>query len=490
MMPIRVTLQRSPLTKAFTVVSINSCTNSSLFRAYSTAPNQRPASAASTSSSSSASSTSTSSTAPSTVSAESSSTSTKRSVADTHIPTSEVIPSFQSEDADLDLSNLSPKALPADFGANQDMQIDDAMKSELRSLLATFRAPIRYAFAYGSGVFSQGSGTTNKKPMIDLIFGVTYTQHFHSLNLHQHPDHYSFMGKLGSAAITYVQDKIGAGVYFNPYVEVNGVMIKYGIVNINTLQTDLKSWDTLYLAGRLHKPVKILRDDPTIRLANQSNLISALRCALLLLPEQFTEFELYKTIAGISYLGDPRMRFRSENPHKVANIVSNQLDNFRRLYGPLIEQLPNLDFTRGTAAAGSAWSQIPQETQLTQDMSPLRRGNIVRRLPLSFREKLYFQYQKKFQIPRPDFQKMINLTPDQERTARKEGGLFEQRIAADDRETLAAEVRGVIGKTVMWPSTTQSLKGILTAGPGKSLKYLGKKRAKFNEAAGGDKKKE
>ena len=84
---------------------------------------------------------------------------------------------------------------------------------------------------------------------------------------------------------------------------------------------------------------------------------------------------------------------------------------------------------------------------------------------------------------------MINLTPDQERTARKEGGLFEQRIAADDRENLAQEVRGVIGKTVMWPSTTQSLKGLLTAGPGKSWKYLGRKMKKFNEAAGGEESK-
>lgn len=104
------------------------------------------------------------------------------------------------------------------------MHVDDALKEWLRSLLWQFRAPVRYAFAYGSGVFSQGVGGAGKKPMIDLMFGVTYTQHWHSLNLSQHRDHYSFLGAFGSGAISYVQDNLGAGVYFNPYVEINGTV--------------------------------------------------------------------------------------------------------------------------------------------------------------------------------------------------------------------------------------------------------------------------
>ena len=75
------------------------------------------------------------------------------------------------------------------------------------------------------------------------------------------------------------------------------------MVNLDTLCRDLLEWDTLYLAGRLHKPVKILRDEPRVRLANQVNLVSALRTALLLLPEEFTEYDLYSTIAGLSYMG-------------------------------------------------------------------------------------------------------------------------------------------------------------------------------------------
>ena len=47
--------------------------------------------------------------------------------------------------------------LPVNFGANQHMSIDIALKEKLRSVLWKFNAPIRYAFAYGSGVFQQAN---------------------------------------------------------------------------------------------------------------------------------------------------------------------------------------------------------------------------------------------------------------------------------------------------------------------------------------------
>ncbi len=41
------------------------------------------------------------------------------------------------------------------FGVNQHIVINDEFKEALRQILWQFRAPIRYAFAYGSGVFPQ-----------------------------------------------------------------------------------------------------------------------------------------------------------------------------------------------------------------------------------------------------------------------------------------------------------------------------------------------
>ncbi|KAJ1333052.1 mitochondrial translocator assembly and maintenance protein 41 [Microdochium nivale] len=401
------------------------------------------------------------------------------------------------------------------FGVNQHMVIDREFKEVMRQLLWKFRAPIRYAFAYGSGVFPQSKNSsateaeiraihpkapaavvkaqTGGPKMIDFIFGVGHTQHWHSLNLRQHREHYSALGSLGSGAVSHVQDKWGAGVYFNPYVTVEGVMIKYGVVNIDTLCRDLSEWDTLYLAGRLQKPVKILRDNPRVRLANQVNLISALRTALLLLPESFTEQELYATIANISYLGDPRMAFPTEDPKKVANIVNHNMLNFRRLYVPLIESLPNVNFNDSRCDTTDWIFNADATVNMQQDMEPFKRGNMVRRLPKAFRSKVYFEYQKKFQIPQLEFNKMMeeSINEDTRSFKKQQGGGFEQRVAQDTPEELRNNIRGVIKKTIGWPSTSQSIKGVLTAGIGRSTKYMSEKMAKHrksSESATKDKK--
>ena len=392
------------------------------------------------------------------------------------------------------------------------MVINDEFKEALRQILWQFRAPIRYAFAYGSGVFPQ-SGTssstsksvaaTHPQPspaiasvqkgggkMIDFIFGVSYTQHWHALNLQQHRRHYSAVGSLGSYVVSRIQDNWGAGVYFNPFITVNGTLIKYGVVNLDTLCRDLSQWDTLYLAGRLQKPVKILRDDPRVRLANQVNLISALRTALLMLPSTFSENDLYSTIAGISYLGDPRMSLPTENLHKVANIVKHQLPNFRRLYAPLVENLPNVSFEDHRCSSPCWADDSTINAALAQDMDPVKRGNMVRRLPKSFREKVYFQYQSKFQIPRGEFNKMLDASNDEDptRVKRQQGGKFEQRVAGDEQESLRKEIRHIIRKTVAWPSASQSVKGLVTGGIYNTWRYLREKWTKYQEGTRNAKK--
>jgi translocator assembly and maintenance protein 41 len=391
------------------------------------------------------------------------------------------------------------------------MVINDEFKESLRQILWQFKAPIRYAFAYGSGVFPQtketpGPGATssataihtnpppavvknqgNSPKMIDFIFGVSYTQHWHALNLAQHRNHYSALGSLGSAAVSHVQDRWGAGVYFNPYVNVNGTLIKYGVVNLDTLCTDLSSWTTLYIAGRLQKPVKILRDDPRVRLANQINLISALRTALLLLPSSFTERDLYGTIAAISYMGDPRMALPTEDPSKVANIVGSNLPNFRRLYAPLIGNLPNVTFASSPSTSSPDWASDPTTNlRLAQDMDPVKRGNMVRRLPSAFRDRLYFRYQTRYAIPQLEFDAMLAASRDDApghdgSFRRRQGGPFERRIASDSPDELRAQVRSVIRATIGWPSTAQSAKGLLTSGWTRTGRYLREKMQKHRD---------
>ncbi|KAL7928283.1 mitochondrial matrix Mmp37 [Trichoderma chlorosporum] len=402
------------------------------------------------------------------------------------------------------------------FGVNQHMIINYELKEALRMMLRQFNAPIVYCFAYGSGVFPQEKAgrsvseaefrAVHPKPpealvkaqkgspkMIDFIFGVTHTEHWHSINMKQHRDHYSGVASLGSGFVSRVQGW-GAGVYFNPYIEMNGMLIKYGVTSIDNLVRDLSTWDNLYLAGRLQKPVKILRDHPRVRLANQINLIAAVRTALLLLPADFTEADLYSTIAGLSYLGDPRMALPTENKSKVANIVSHNMVHFRRLYAPLIRTLPNVAFVDPVRLDDENWILNPEaNTRLQQDMDLVKRGNMVRRLPGSFRSRLYFQYRKKFGIPQDEFRAMMEATSDYDGAVkRRQAGEFEKRVAADDTEQLQRITRQVIKQTVNWPSTSQSVKGLLMGGFKKSWRYLGEKiskwkKGKSEKASGADK---
>lgn len=119
--------------------------------------------------------------------------------------------------------------------------------------------------------------------------------------------------------------------------------IKYGVTTVDNLCSDLLSWNTLYLSGRMHKPIRIIKDDARVRLTQQVNLVSALRVALLTLPDKFDERELFERMARFSYTGDPRMSVPGgENRGKVANIVSAQAPQFRELYQRLANGLPGV----------------------------------------------------------------------------------------------------------------------------------------------------
>ncbi|SAL99186.1 hypothetical protein [Absidia glauca] len=335
-----------------------------------------------------------------------------------------------------------------DFGINQYLNINEELRQQLKDVVAQFHAPVRYAFAYGSGVFRQSGYDEKSKPMMDFIFGVSHPGHWHSLNMQQNPHHYSSLRLLGSNTVSKIQDDVGAGVYFNPYVEINGIVIKYGVVSIDKLCRDLIDWDTLYLAGRMHKPVKILRDDARVRLANQVNLTEAVRVALLTLPERFNEVELYEKIAGISYVGDFRMVV-GENPNKVQNIVHSQLDHFHRLYFSLLDDLPNV--------------AVLNDGYFQQNQNPKFRGLMVQKLPRTLYDHVLHQHRtfaSKHKLDLP-FNKSEMY----------------QQIAASPELPMYMDksLRSIITR----PALTQSVKGIFTAGVLKSTRYASAKLGKW-----------
>ena len=126
----------------------------------------------------------------------------------------------------------------------------------------------------------------------------------------------------------------------------------------------------------MHKPLRIIKDDARVRLTQQVNLTSALRAALLTLPEEFSETELFERIAGISYSGDPRMLLPAENRGKVANIVRKQGPQFKELYHRLVVGLPGVYWPGHADLSGSTGS-----TRIQQDVSPRARSAHLKKLP-------------------------------------------------------------------------------------------------------------
>lgn len=284
--------------------------------------------------------------------------------------------------------------LPASFGRNQIIQVPEQVQRDLEQVLQTFKAPIRYAFAYGSGVFRQAGYTAKDKPLLDFIFAVSHPSHWHAINMQQNPTHYSVpMRILGSNAVSWMQEKgLGASVWFNVEVEIEGKIVKYGVISVDALCRDLLDWETLYISGRTQKPVRILQDDARVRLANQVNLASAMRTALLLLPEEFTEVQLFEEIAGLSYRGDFRMKV-GENPLKVRNIVSAQLEEFQSLYGGLLKS-----FWKTVYVIGEAPFEGKSVRLIRQDKSAKQRAAIASKLPAGLKTKLRGHYEAKWNL--------------------------------------------------------------------------------------------
>ncbi len=216
----------------------------------------------------------------------------------------------------------------------------------------------------------------------------------------------------------------------------------------------------------MHKPVRIIKDDARVRLTQQVNLTSAVRTALLTLPADFSERELFERIAGFSYGGDVRMLLPAENRGKVGNIVRKQGEQFKELYHRLVVALPGVHWPAHT-------------TDIQQDTSPHARAAHLRKLPSNLLQHVTGHYSRQSSIPPKEADETVywtKLAGDANLPSVIERGramTFAQRIKADLRDYI--ELHSI----VRHPSTIQSLKGVVSAGPIKSVRYAAEKVNKW-----------
>ncbi|KAI4295324.1 hypothetical protein L6164_035381 [Bauhinia variegata] len=150
--------------------------------------------------------------------------------------------------------------------------------------------PVEFACLYGSSLLPTNK---DKSTMTDYILGVADPQQWHSETLKVNKNHYA-------------------------------------------------SW----IAHLVH----IVVDNLDIENINSVNLRSALSVALLLLPLEFTEEDLYAKVCSLSYVCDLRMLF-AQDKNKVKKIVRGQFDLFHTMYKPFLEEYEAMKLLRFSQAA-------------------------------------------------------------------------------------------------------------------------------------------
>uniref|UniRef100_A0A8B9DZU0 Phosphatidate cytidylyltransferase, mitochondrial n=1 Tax=Anser cygnoides TaxID=8845 RepID=A0A8B9DZU0_ANSCY len=340
---------------------------------------------------------------------------------------------------------------------------------KFRRVLAHFPQELSLAFAYGSGVFRQAgpSAGHSENNMLDFVFAVDDSVTWHMMNLLKNKSHYSFLKVFGPKQISNIQS-YGAGIYYNTLVPCNGrnfwswlpcfgdnlwklrmckLMIKYGVISTDALIDDLLHWRTLYVAGRLQKPVKILtqNENGKLQAALISNLKSAVTAAFLMLPESFSEEDLYMQIAGLSYSGDFRMII-GEDRSKVQNIVKPNVPYFQKLYSNILQDCPQVVYKHHL---GRLEIDKSPEGQFTQLMA----------------------------LPKNLQQKITSLVDPPGKNRDVEEILLQVAHDPDCGLVVHQGISGIVRSS----SIVQSAKTILTAGAKKSVTYSAKKLYKMTK---------
>lgn len=133
------------------------------------------------------------------------------------------------------------------------------MESVLKALGQRLVQPnVSCLFAYGSAVFPQ-VGSDMAKNMADFVVVTDNSLAWHSENLTNNRQDYSVLKHLGAKRISSFQENFNAFVFCNTMVKQGNQLLKYSVIQTKQLENDLLDWETLYISGRLHKPVLMLK---------------------------------------------------------------------------------------------------------------------------------------------------------------------------------------------------------------------------------------
>eukprot|EP00892_Ulva_mutabilis_P003129 jgi/Ulvmu1/12817/UM097_0046.1 len=303
---------------------------------------------------------------------------------------------------------------------------------------------------------------------MDIIVVVRNAMEWHRENFRAHRHHYGPISLFGASAVQCNASRVGVGLHFNPYVQWKGRLVKYGVVSLSDALRDLWHWDALYLAGRLHKPTRLVvqSDCKCLDHAMQSNRRAAAAAALLMLPSACTQEDLFRTVVGLSYTGDVRMGL-AEDSNKVGRIAAGSADALRQLYTPqlLQEAAPGL-----TATAGGHLERQPDAAATAAIAASLPHGCLV---AAARQQRISTAALRTWRLPdRPLGGACTHCQGPPEPAPHEAAATAEALCRA---VAPAVWLPAALARVVRRSSRRQALAGLLATSPSKSLSYVGAK---------------
>ncbi len=182
---------------------------------------------------------------------------------------------------------------------------------------------------YGSKI---NSSIKDETKQLDCIIGVDNKKLWHKEIYTNQKDYYP--SKIGYHIIKNFHGFFTTIDYL-VYLPADNNFIKLGIINSSDLHNTLNNWHDFPTAGRLQKPVHILKNTPHLDIAYQKNILNAFKYNLLLLnKEKISQEELFISLINMSYNNSFRVLFKLENTNKATNILSENYDFFKETYLP------------------------------------------------------------------------------------------------------------------------------------------------------------
>lgn len=322
---------------------------------------------------------------------------------------------------------------------DSDAAADASTKASAQEALACLpKDGVAFACAYGSRYLENA-----KASQLDLLIAVENSQldAWHYQNLRQNPKHY-FLSTVPPLAYGLAKSvraykppnklilcrtdvrlrfplfsqlqRRPPGAFFHTFVEhptfaekiasgqtqeeIGSQFWKYGVIGVDQLEEDLTTWNHLFVAGRLHKPILKLdtgyftHQSVDLEEARSSNLRAAIAAALVQMPQNFSELDLYYVISSLSYAGDIRLLLRAENPQKLSNMIYNRPHAVKRFREHFRESLAEFE-SEGLVHRARKPSSLgaPGDVPIYKfEQDPSKKPDLVNKyFPVKMRDDIY-----------------------------------------------------------------------------------------------------